>query len=231
MPSKKFDLGEIGEIIVVKRRGNRNIRLSFDSSGQPRVSIPYHAPYRIGLTFAKSRQDWITRHRPLAPPLMDGQFITKRYQLKFNPGATTKSVSSRVRENKILVNYPSSLAAADDKVQAAARRGIIRAVKLEANDVLPVRIAELAKIYGYRYKLIKIKPMKRRWGSCDAYGNITLNSFLVTLAPELIDYVLVHELVHTRHQHHQAAFWQTMEDHLPNAKHLRKEARAAQPSL
>lgn len=230
MPSKKFNLPEIGEITVVKRRGNRHIRLSFDASGNVRISLPPHAPYHTGLAFAKSKRAWIIKHRPLAPEaLVSGQIIANNYLLVFNASASAKRASATVKASKIVVTHPSALAIASAEAQKAANRGIKKALKLEAEKVLPNRLAELAKIHGYSYNSVKIKPLKRRWGSCDNNANITLNLYLVQLAPELIDYVLIHELVHTKNPHHQASFWQAMDSHLPDVNQLKKRARSAQP--
>lgn len=232
MLAKTFELAGIGAVRIIKKRGNRNIRLSFDASGQPRISVPQYAPYHVGLAFARQKASWINQHRPLVPlALADGQIIARYYTLAFRASASVKSASARVKASRIIVTYPAALTIASDAVQKAAKRGADKAIKLEAEKVLPPRLAELALVYGYEFKSVKIKPMRRRWGSCDQAGNITLNQFLVTLAPELIDYVLLHELVHTKHQHHQADFWSTMEHHLPDVKALRKRARSAQPGL
>lgn len=230
MASKKFDLPEIGEITVVKRRGNRHMRLSFDANGKIRVSLPPHATYHTGLAFAKSKREWIMKHRPLAPPtLANGQIIANNYQLIFKASAGAKRATATVKASQIIVTHPSVLAIASEETQKAASSGVKRALKLEAEKVLPDRLAELASAYGYSYNSVKIKLLKRRWGSCDSSNNITLNLYLVQLAPELIDYVLIHELVHTKNPHHQASFWRAMEAHLSDVKALRKRARASQP--
>lgn len=230
MPAKTFVLTEIGNVKIIKRRGNRNIRLSFDASGNLRVSLPAYAPYRAGLAFVRQKQSWITAHRPVTPAkFASGQIIAGDYQLIFHPTAVARAASARVKAGEIKITFPISLAITSDEVQRAAARGVKKAIQRAAEATLPDRLAELAGLYGYSYKKVKIKPLQRRWGSCDAQKNITLNSYLVQLAPELIDYVLVHELVHTKFQHHQADFWTTMEQHLPDVKRLRKLARASQP--
>lgn len=232
MSSKVFDLPGIGKVSVSKRRRNRNIRLSFDSRGGLRVSIPPYAPYRAGLAFVKSKQKWIAKHHPKPPKLLtSGQIVANAYRLEFKPSQSAKTASARILNQTVRVTYPKSLEISSEPVQAAARRGTLKAIKLEAEQILPLRLAELAKIHNYKYKSLQIKPMKTRWGSCDSRQNITLNCYLVTLAPELIDYVILHELTHTRHQHHQPTFWRTMEQVLPQAKSLRRRARATQPGL
>lgn len=231
---KQFELPGIGTVNVYRRRNNRNIRLGFDIDGSVRVSLPPRASYHAGLAFARQKRAWILAHRPApATAFSNGQIVGKNYQLEFQPSPNRQKTIARIStgRQKITIIFPDSLAINSEKVQAAAERGVIKALKLEAERLLPARLEELAKFHEYNYKSVKIKRLKRRWGSCDLAGNITLNLYLAQLAPEQIDYVLIHELTHTRHPHHQAGFWQAMEKALPEAKRLRRDVRALQPTI
>lgn len=76
-----------------------------------------------------------------------------------------------------------------------------------ARKKLTERLRELAGIHGFRYNRVSIRNQKTRWGSCSARNNINLNQKLVLLPDELIDFVLLHELVHTRIKNHGKEFW------------------------
>jgi predicted metal-dependent hydrolase len=68
--------------------------------------------------------------------------------------------------------------------------------------------------------------MKSRWGSCTAKNSINLNSWLMMLPEHLSDYIILHELVHTRHRNHSQDFWNTLDQHLQGrSRELRKELR------
>lgn len=232
MASKAYEIAGIGVITIIKRRGNRNIRLSFDSRGQVRVSLPYYAPYAAGVNFARTKRSWIISHRPASPKLLiGGQLVARKYQLVFKPSMTSARPGARLMSGEIVVTHPAQMMASSDSVQTVARRGAVRAIKKEAEEILPPRLASLANLHGYKYNSVTVKPLKTRWGSCDQSGNIKLNIYLVELADELIDYVLLHELAHTKFQHHQANFWAEMRRHLPNVDQLKKRARAAQPGI
>ena len=78
-------------------------------------------------------------------------------------------------------------------------------------------------LYIFEYNRVFIKEQKTRWGSCSGQNNINLNVNLVRLPQELIDYTLLHELVHTRIKNHSPRFWSQLDDLLGDAKRLDKK--------
>jgi predicted metal-dependent hydrolase len=97
--------------------------------------------------------------------------------------------------------------------------------KIKAGQLLKNKLAELAKIHGYSYGRVFIRNQKTRWGSCSGKNNINLNLYLVLLPVRIRDYVMLHELVHTRVKNHQKAFWDELSRIVPDAKHLDKKLR------
>ena len=89
-----------------------------------------------------------------------------------------------------------------------------------ARKFLCKRIAELARDHSFNYNRISIRKQKTRWGSCSTKNNINLNANLLHLPSELIDYVLLHELVHTRVKNHGPDFWNELDTVVPNAKQV-----------
>lgn len=71
----------------------------------------------------------------------------------------------------------------------------------------------------------------KRWGSCDAKGNIRLNWRIAQASPSLIEYVLAHELVHLIHEHHTAAFWSALGKVMPDYERRRSELKRVGPGL
>ena len=91
---------------------------------------------------------------------------------------------------------------------------------------LPGRVRELAATHGFQISGMKIRKMKTRWGSCTARNSINLNSWLMMLPDHLVDYVILHELVHTIHRNHSAKFWEALDVITEgSSKRLRKELR------
>ena len=77
----------------------------------------------------------------------------------------------------------------------------------KAKTILRNRLWELANIHGFKYNKVFIRNQKTRWGSCSNLNNINLNINLVSLTQELMDYVILHELVHTEIKNHSKKYW------------------------
>ncbi|HVV26071.1 MAG TPA: SprT family zinc-dependent metalloprotease [Candidatus Saccharimonadales bacterium] len=231
MAYKQFVLDEHLSVTIYKRRASRNLRLTVGANGEVRVSIPVWTSYRAGVEFARSRRDWIARQGRRETPLSDGQAIGKAHRLRLVADASARRIATRLRQNEVLVSFPADLSPADPTVQTAARKAGVRALRQEAEALLPRRLEQLAEQHGFRYRSVKIKQLKGRWGSCDNNADIVLNLFLMQLPWECIDYVLLHELTHTQVMRHGPDFWRAMEAVLPDVKQLRKLIRQQQPVL
>jgi predicted metal-dependent hydrolase len=75
-----------------------------------------------------------------------------------------------------------------------------------AKKILPMRVEQLANRFWYNYKSIKINSAKTRWGSCTSQKNLNFTFRLVLTPPEIIDYVICHELAHLKEMNHSKAF-------------------------
>ena len=87
-----------------------------------------------------------------------------------------------------------------------------------AGRYLAKRIHELALQNGFTYNNLYIKNQKTRWGSCSSKNNINLNINLLHLPKELCDYVIMHELVHTKVKNHSFEFWNMLNEYVGDAK-------------
>lgn len=116
-----------------------------------------------------------------------------------------------------------------EKLRVANRQNILKSYdkfyKEYAEKYLTPRLEYFSQVMGLKFAEIKFRKMKSRWGSCSSRGVITLNTELIKVKKELIDYVLVHELAHLKHMNHSKRFHALVEVYLPNSKTLRKELR------
>lgn len=227
MSAKKVvSIPGIGEVTLTKRRGNTNIRLSYTRTGEIKVSLPYFVPYQAGVNFVKTKTDWLQKHRPApAAQLSHGDRIGKAHQIQILRSAAANKPSVRVIHRKINTTLPAHAEPYEPDAQKAIQRGALRALKQEADQLLPQRLDQLAKKYNFSYRSVSTKRLTSRWGSCSQHADIILNIYLMQLPWHLIDYIIIHELVHTEHLNHSAAFWERFEQIMPNAKQLRRELK------
>ena len=115
----------------------------------------------------------------------------------------------RVREQRPLPDY-----VAHPELEAAYRK--------RARTQLEARAAYYAGLMGVTYNRIAIRAARTRWGSCSAQGNLNFHWKLILMPPEVLDYVVVHELAHRKEMNHSARFWAEVERILPDYKRRRK---------
>lgn len=94
-----------------------------------------------------------------------------------------------------------------------------------ARKIFKRKTAAYAKKMSVTYGRITIREQKTRWGSCSSKGNLNFNWKLVLLAPELLDYVVVHELAHRREMNHSKNFWRIVEAELPDYRERRRRLK------
>ena len=97
--------------------------------------------------------------------------------------------------------------------------------KNNAKIYLLRRLEEIAQEHGFIYNKATVRNQKTRWGSCSEKNNINLNAKLLNLPKELIDYVIIHELVHTKVKNHSKEFWRTLDTYINNSKTYDKELK------
>ncbi|MDO5349002.1 MAG: SprT family zinc-dependent metalloprotease [Lachnospiraceae bacterium] len=115
--------------------------------------------------------------------------------------------------------------------EAASERGVpdyVEHPELEKKyrQLAKVRIQERAAYFaarmGVSYGRISIRAAKTRWGSCSYGGNLNFHWKLILMPPEILDYVVVHELAHRKEMNHSKAFWAEVERILPDYQERRK---------
>jgi predicted metal-dependent hydrolase len=232
MANKQVIMPGIGTVNLYKRKGSRSIKLSVTATGAVRVTMPYWLPYEAGLVFVRSRKDWIAEHTAsLDNLLVSGQTVGKSHRLVFEKSPTATKVATRVTATAIYITHPVTRTYNDDSVQAAAQRASIRALRAQAEDLLPDRLRELAQQHGFNYRSVQVKQLSGRWGSCDSHQNIIFNLFLMQLPWTLIDYVILHELTHTQVMRHGPEFWRAMARVLPDVQVRRRAMRQHKPAV
>ena len=135
-------------------------------------------------------------------------------------------LSIRFTEEGVKIICPLNVDFSLPEVQRLVRNAIIRAMKKNAQEYLPPLLSALSEQYHLPFKRVKITGSKGRWGSCSGTGSINLSCYLMLLPPHLMDYVLLHELSHTKEMNHGPRFWELLDSMTGGrARALRAELR------
>jgi len=101
----------------------------------------------------------------------------------------------------------------------------INQAKVMAKINFEQRLKYWSQIMNLKYEILRITTAKTLWGSCSGRGKISLNWKLQLMPFESLEYVIIHELAHLRHQNHSSKFWNLVEQYCPNYKLTRKQLK------
>lgn len=204
------------EFIRSTKAKNINVRILED---RLRVSLPRRATEKEAMAFIDSVRDKIIRKQQKIKNnvrannlvLREGaelQTLTFSVVLKF---AKRSNLFISLKDKLLTIEFPEGMDISTDEVQEHCWNGIKYFLKKEAKRVLPQRTKILAEQYGFSYSSVKIQSSRSRWGSCSQGKNINLSFYLMMLPQPLVDYVILHELCHTKEMNHGPAFWAWMD--------------------
>jgi predicted metal-dependent hydrolase len=215
------------------RRSNRakHLRINAHPDNGIEVVVPRRMSMKHVEPFVRQHQGWIEHQvirlgldQPVElPEAIHLRMIDAHWQVKYLAG---QSRQYRLNENdkQLTITGP-------DKDTNACRDKLRQWLRKQAKVHLPRRLAVLAEHAGLKYQKLSIRTQRTRWGSCSSAGNINLNDRLLLLPAELTDYVMLHELCHTRHLNHSPLFWQLVKTHVPDYKAQEKQLKQTRQYL
>ena len=199
------------------RTRRKTIALVVERDGGLTVRAPLRMTDTHIREFVDSHRDWIVKNqakaRLHAPPPPK----------KFTDGETFlylgKSLPlSIVRAQRPALTLERSGFRLAKSFLPKAEQVFIRWYKKQALEVFTERVEMLGKRYGFNYQKIRISSARTRWGSCSARGTLSFTWRLVMAPLEIVDYVVIHELVHTEIKNHSKVFWKRIGEILPDHK-------------
>lgn len=186
---------------------SRHIKIRVESSGEVVVSAPPRASRTKIAEFVQQSQDWINH-----------QLTKLATRKEFGESDTTLMIFGRKYQKRVELTKEQSIGIiiVEDTIHinpieftdTSVSKEITRFLKSTAERYILPRTKQLAETMGISYRLITLRQQKTRWGSCSRDGNLNFNWRLVHCPPEVIDYVIIHELAHRRHMNHSDRFWQ-----------------------
>lgn len=154
------------------------------------------------------------------PAVLDFAALGKSYPLIYTfldvPWVGVKVEKMFEEENRDFIRVSGNVLDAQ-RAGEALEKFILRM----AEKFLPERLHLLSAETGFPYKKCSIRLQSTRWGSCSSSGTVSLNAMLLFVPPECVDYVLIHELCHTKHMDHSVFFWQEVAKYVPRWKYYR----------
>lgn len=232
MSGQVYYFKAIGDVVFVKNNRAKSLRITVKPNRKVQVTMPRFVSLTNAFQFVESKKDWIKRSLEKVKHLEQNvtvfkpgiTFVTKNHALEFHLHSEDKLVA-RVGNGLIRIFYHTEEQLLTDEGQQFVRKAVEYALRKEAKTYLPIRTNFLAQKYGFEFSGVRVKNLRSRWGSCSTTNNINLNIHLMRLPEHLLDYVVLHELVHTVHKNHGKQFWQTLDKVSGNARLLAKEMK------
>lgn len=221
---------EIGVVHFIKKKGCRKVIVKVKQNNEVYVTMPWLYAQKLAESFVLSNTEWIInqQHKRKAntKTITESQKnITHFHDIEIAHGIDN-SLRISVRNGIIKVIVPNNIAIDDQRIQDEMTETLQTVLRKEAKLYLPQRVAFLAKQYGFSYATIAVSSAKTRWGCCNSRGRIIFSLYLMTLPFNLIDYVILHELCHTKYMNHSKDFYALLDVCCGgNNERLRKEMK------
>ena len=124
--------------------------------------------------------------------------------------------------NRFFVETPTGSA---EETSGSVRKALIKWFRATSKQDISKRIAAWAPVIGKAPASVSVRNQKTRWGSCSVKGSVNFNWRLIMTPPDVIDYVVVHELCHLIEHNHSAAYWALVERAMPDYRPRRKRLK------
>lgn len=233
MISKKQIISDkdFGKIHFVVRRSARNITMRVKEDGLHVTTPPYRSITALLEAIAPFRERLRNVCSEIKPKPFDLNFSIEaecfRLKLETSP---LKNFTVSMRDETVVIACPAHADFTTDRVQTLVKNAVMRAMRKKAEEYLPPLVQYWSSLFDLPYNKITISKARSRWGSCSSKRDISLSFYLMLLPVHLMDYVILHELAHTREMNHGPKFWELL-NQLTDGKALalRKELRIHRP--
>ena len=233
MISKKQIISDkdFGKIHFVVRRSARNITMRVKEDGLHVTTPPYRSITALLEAIAPFRERLRNVCSEVKPKPFDLNFSIEaecfRLKLETSP---LKNFTVSMRDETVVIACPAHADFTTDRVQTLVKNAVMRAMRKKAEEYLPPLVQYWSSLFDLPYNKVTISKARSRWGTCSSKRDISLSFYLMLLPAHLMDYVILHELAHTREMNHGPKFWELL-NQLTDGKALalRKELRMHRP--
>ena len=202
---------------VEYKKTRSTMSMTFDKSGTLVVYAPEKTADGDIIRFMSEHRRWIRIHHTKAEA-----FAENSSDVKVSDGGSifylgeklTVRISGRGRiikkEQEII--FP----------EGSTDESFVKWLKKRSREHLAARLTFISEKTGIGYMTLRISGARGSWGSCTSTGTVSLSWRLMMCPPDVIDYVIVHELCHRHHMDHSSEFWNEVEDMMPDYKEKKK---------
>lgn len=206
---------QAGTIAIKTHPRAKRLRLLF-RSGQFSLTIPPKTSERSIHQFFEQTASWISKQLATAAICSDTQvtdlnkilFQGEIFQIKQQP-ITGRSLYQIDKEQKVIFV---------DAIDSCLPKRLSYLCRKEFQKLMSASLTVYSKTMGLYPAKVSIRDTRSRWGSCSSAGNISLSWRLVMAPPEVMNYVIIHELAHLRYMNHSQAFWRLVAQYCPDFK-------------
>ena len=202
--------------LEIVRKRVKYLRLKIKGRSTVEVVLPWFVSKKKGLEFVEEKKNWILKNLKKKKQKIIDSFLFRgvSYQLELVADSQTEKIS-----------FVGETVSINARSEEEAKKYFQQFIAAEAKKILPAELKELSAKTGLSYNKLTLRSQRTRWGSCSGKKNISLNTALMRLKKELREYVLLHELCHTRQMNHGQKFWKLLEEFCPEYRHLRKQLK------
>lgn len=221
---KNADGDELQWSLRVSRRA-RYARLRIMPFGGLEVVIPYRFPRNQVAGLVAQHADWARAQLARQAQLRDAIQLPSALSLAFDNSVTPIHYggTEQPSQRDLFGALEAEAIEIHERDQQAIIAELRQWIRRRAHQLLPPLLARISRQTGLSYRRVSIRSQKTRWGSCSSRGDISLNDQLLFLPQDAVEYLMIHELCHTRQLNHSPAFWALVQTHC--ADYRRHEKR------
>jgi predicted metal-dependent hydrolase len=211
---------------VRESRRARRLTVRVFHSGRVEVVVPARTSRATVDHFVARHRPWIEKKRAEARrnAIPEEPFPPQTIELAGAGESWRVHAGGGHGRPRVKIAGPGLLQLTGDLSNTRAVQQVLRAwlVKHAAEVFAPV-LAATARTMDLSYRRLAVRRQRTRWGSCSIRGTISLNCCLLFQRPEVLRYLLVHELAHVKHMNHSARFWDLVARYCPDCRPLDRE--------
>lgn len=187
------------------------------------IISPLRVSKKFLLSFLEKKKDWvlerIKKSKEKKKLIQDNKilFLGQKIDIKIvESPLLINGGFCELKDNELVVNISKNWQ------NTLLESVVINWYKKESFEIISKKVIFYANTFNFQYGTITIREQKTIWGSCNSKNNLSFNWKAIFFNNDVINYLVVHELVHTIHKNHSKKYWQAVENILPNYKELNK---------